>query len=77
MDIKKFALRLREELLRERNPIKVAEKINSCNFSDEEKRQIISYLKDAERSTESNNLAFLDLVSEVEKRIIGENKNGW
>ena len=37
MDIKEFALRLSEELWREQNPIKVAQKINSCNFSYEEK----------------------------------------
>lgn len=71
MDIKEFALRLREELWIEQNPINVAKKINSYNFSDEEKRQIILYLQDAERSTEGDNAAFLKLVSEVKKRVIG------
>lgn len=77
MDIKEFAFLLREELWRERNPIKVAEKINSYNFSYEEKRLIIGYIEyhnlyDSKIKNYSNNEAFLNLVSEVKRRVIGE-----
>ena len=45
MAIKEFALGLREELWRERNPVKVSEKINMQDFSEEVKRQIIGYIE--------------------------------
>lgn len=68
MDIKKFAIDLRNRLLNGASPETIAREINSQNFTDEQKRQIISYLQDAERSTEGDNVAFLKLVSEVKKK---------
>lgn len=83
MSIEKFAFYLTEELCAEKNPIKVAEKINSCNLSNEDKRKIISFIKyyinkyyieDYNKyKNYSDNSSFLDLVSEVKRRVIGDN----
>lgn len=78
MTIKEFALGLREELWRERNPAKVSEKINKQNFSEEVKRQIIGYIEygnlyDRKIKNYSNNSDFLELVSEVKRKVIGGN----
>lgn len=78
MTIKEFALGLREELWREQNPAKVSEKINKQNFSKEVKRQIIGYIEygnlyDRKIKNYSNNSDFLELVSEVKRRVIGGN----
>lgn len=72
MTIKEFAISLREELRKEQNPVKIAEKINNRNFTDKQKEEIILYLQGNERSTEGDNSAFLKLVSEVKKRVIGD-----
>ena len=78
MTIKEFALGLRKELRIERNPAKVSEKINRQNFSEEVKRQIIGYIEygnlyDRKIKNYSNNSDFLELVSEVKRRVIGGN----
>lgn len=78
MSIEKFAFYLTEELCAEKNPIKVAEEINSCNLSNEDKRKIISFIKyyieDYNKyKNYSDNSSFLDLVSEVKRRVIGDN----
>ena len=78
MTIKEFALGLRKELRIERNPAKVSEKINKQNFSEEVKRQIIGYIEygnlyDRKIKNYSNNSDFLELVSEVKRRVIGGN----
>ena len=78
MTIKEFALGLRKELRIERNPAKVSEKINMQNFSEEVKRQIIGYIEygnlyDRKIKNYSNNSDFLELVSEVKRRVIGGN----
>lgn len=78
MTIKEFALGLRKELWIERNPAKISEKINMQNFSEEVKRQIIGYIEygnlyDRKIKNYSNNSDFLELVSEVKRRVIGGN----
>lgn len=75
MDIKEFALLLRNRLLNGVSPEIIAREINSKNFTEEQKRQIIEYINsyDSRMRNYSDNEAFLDLVSEVMRRVIGGN----
>ena len=83
MSIEILAFYLTKELWAEKNPIKIAEKINSYNLSSEDKRKIIScieyyvnkhYIEDYNKHKNySDNSNFLDLVSEVKRRVIGGN----
>lgn len=72
MDIKEFALLLRNRLLNGVSPEIIAREINNQNFTDEQKRQIIDYINsyDSRIRNYSDIDAFLELVSEVEKKVI-------
>ena len=72
MTIKEFAIDLRNRLLNGVSPEIIAREIKCKDFTNEQKRQVILYLQDTERSTEGNNEAFLKLVSEVKKGVIGD-----
>ncbi len=76
MNIKEFALLLRNRLLNGVSPEIIAREINSKNFTDEQKRQIIDYIEyinsyDSRMRNYSDIDAFLELVSEVKRRVIG------
>lgn len=76
-NIRKFASCIKIELLNGVSPEIIAEKINRQDFTHTEKLNIIDYLSYYTNDYEmrrikrhSTNAAFLDLVSEIKKRII-------